>query len=42
LKGTLKAREERHYAKLSEADLPEFLVKLEAYDGNVLTCLAIR
>lgn len=42
LRGALKTREVRHYARLSEADLPEFLKKLEAYDGNLLTRLAIK
>lgn len=42
LRGALKAREVNHYAKLSEADLPEFLGKLKAYDGNPLTRHAIK
>ena len=42
LKGALKVREERHYARLSEADLPEFLAKLAAYDGNTITRLALK
>ena len=42
LKGALKVREERHYARLSEADLPEFLAKLDAYDGNTMTRLALK
>ncbi len=42
LKGALKVREERHYARLAEADLPEFLAKLDAYDGNTMTRLALK
>lgn len=42
LRGALKTRETRHYAALSRTDLPEFLGKLAAYDGNVLTKHAIR
>ena len=42
LKGALKRREVRHYARLSEGDLPDFLVKLDAYDGAPITRLAIK
>jgi len=42
LRGAPKTRDVQHYARLTEADLPEFLEKLEAYDGNLLTRLAIR
>ncbi len=42
LKGALKTREKQHYARLSEADLPEFLAKLDSYDGNTLTKLAMK
>ncbi len=42
LRGALKSREQKHYAKLGEDDLPEFLAKLEAYDGSKVTRLAIR
>jgi integrase len=42
LRGAFKTREVRHYAKLSEADLPGFLAKLDQYDGNNLTRLAIK
>jgi integrase len=42
LRGALKTREVRHYARLSEAELPEFLVKLETFNGEVLTRLAIK
>ena len=41
LRGALKTREKQHYARLSEADLPEFLTKLDSYDGNLLTKLAM-
>ena len=42
LRGAFKTREVRHYARLSEADLPEFLQKLDGYDGNAITKHAIR
>ena len=42
LRGALKTREVRHYARLSEAELPEFLVKLETFNGELLTRLAIK
>ena len=42
LRGALKTRATRHYAKLSEADLPEFLRKLDAYDGSMITKLALK
>jgi integrase len=42
LRGALETRETRHYSALSRADLPEFLQKLAAYDGNLLTKHAIR
>lgn len=42
LRGALKTRETRHYARLTDGDLPEFLQKLDAYDGNTLTKLALK
>ena len=42
LRGALKRRDVRHYNALKEADLPEFLKKLDAYDGNDMTRHAIR
>jgi len=39
LRGALKTRETQHYAKQSMR-LPEFLRKLDAYDGNTVTKLA--
>ena len=42
LREALKTREVNHYAKLSEAELPEFLRKLENYDGQPLTKLALK
>lgn len=42
LRGALKTREVQHYARLSEAELPEFLVKLETFNGEALTRLAIK
>lgn len=42
LRGAFKTREVKHYNKLSEADLPEFLKKLDGYDGNAITKHALR
>lgn len=42
LRGALKTREVNHYAKLSEGELPEFLRKLDTYDGNALTRHALK
>jgi integrase len=42
LRGALKKRETNHYARLREEDLPEFLAKLEAYEGKKLTQLALK
>lgn len=38
----LKPRRVRHRAALPEAELPEFLSSLSAYDGNSTTAMAIR
>lgn len=42
LRGQMEVREQRHYNRLREEDLPEFLVKLDAYDGTTVTKLALR
>jgi len=42
LKGALKPPQKKHYASLSAEDLPEFLDKLDQYDGHRMTQLAIR
>lgn len=42
LKGALKTHVKKNYAHLKEIELPEFLQKLEAYDGNVQTKLAVK
>jgi len=42
LKDALKPVKASHYASLSEEDLPEFLEKLDAYDGHKITKLAMR
>ncbi len=42
LKDALKPVKTTHYASLSEQDLPEFLEKLDAYDGHKITQLAMR
>lgn len=39
--GVLKTRKVKHRAALSQAELPEFLEKLEQYDGQTLTKLAL-
>jgi integrase len=40
LRGALKTVKKRHHAHLEEKELPEFLSKLEAYDGDLQTKLA--
>lgn len=42
LRGALKTPVSKHHAYLKAADLPEFLQKLEAYDGALQTKLALR
>lgn len=42
LRGALKAPKREHRAALSAADLPEYLRKLEAYDGHLQTKLALN
>lgn len=42
LRGALKTPVPKHHAYLKAADLPEFLKKLEIYDGALLTKLALR
>jgi integrase len=42
LKGALKAPKRKHYSALSAKDLPEFLIKLEQFDGYETTKLAIH
>lgn len=42
LKGALKTHVKKNYAHLKEVDLPEFIRKLEAYDGNPQTKLAAK
>lgn len=42
LRGALKRREVRHYNALKESELPEFLKKLDTYDGHNMTRHAIR
>jgi hypothetical protein len=42
LRGVLKTRKVEHRAALSRAELPELLRKIEAYDGRLLTRLALR
>jgi integrase len=42
LRGALKTPVAKHHAYLKAADLPDFLQKLDAYDGAVETKLALR
>jgi integrase len=42
LRGALKTPVTKHHAYLKAAELPEFLQKLDAYDGAVQTKLALR
>ena len=42
LKGALKPPIRTHYASLSAKDLPEFLRKLDQFEGHTITQLAIR
>ncbi len=42
LRGALKTPVSRHYAFLKASDLPEYLMKLDDYDGSVQTKLALR
>ncbi len=42
LRGALKTPISRHYAHLQAAELPEFLEKLDCYNGHPQTKLAIR
>lgn len=42
LRGALKAPVVKHQAYLQAAELPEFLQKLETYDGDLITRLALR
>jgi integrase len=42
LVGSLKTRKVKHRAALSRADLPEFLKKLDVYDGHPITRLALK
>lgn len=42
LDGALKTPEVKHQPSLNEAELPELLGKLEAYDGGLVTKLALR
>jgi integrase len=42
LRGALKTPVAKHYSFLKASDLPEYLKKLETYDGSVQTMLALR
>ena len=42
LKGALKVRKVQNRAYLKESELPEYLAKLESYEGERLTYLALR
>lgn len=42
LRGALKSREVRHHARLTQAELPEFLQKLDSFSGAPVTKLAVQ
>lgn len=42
LKGALKVVKRKHFSSLKEKDLPEFIWKLEVYDGDLQTKLALK
>ena len=42
LRGALKAVKHKNYAFLKADELPEYIEKLEAYDGHILTRLALK
>lgn len=42
IRGSIRQPKRKNYAALSAADLPEYLRKLEAYDGQPLTKLALK
>jgi integrase len=42
LKGALKTRKVKHMARVSEAELPELMRKIAAYDGELQTRLALQ
>lgn len=42
LKGALKARRQENYTSLPAKELPEFLKKLETYDGDLQTKLGLK
>lgn len=42
LRGTLTTRKKTNYARLQENELPEFLKKLEKYDGELQTKLGLQ
>jgi len=42
LKGALTTRKKTNYARLQENEIPEFLKKLEKYDGELQTKLALK
>ncbi len=42
LRGALKPQKKENYARLSENELPEFLAKLEEYQGEEQTQLAVK
>ena len=42
LRGALKTRKKENYSRLEARELPEFLSKLEEYDGELQTTLALK
>ena len=42
MKGALASPKKKKFNSLSPKDLPQFLVKLDEYDGAIITKLALR
>jgi integrase len=42
LRGALKSRQVRHHARLTEAELPEFLKRLDGFSGSPVTKMAMQ
>jgi integrase len=42
LRGALKVRKRQHHSSLEGSELPEFIKKLEAYDGDLQTKLGLK
>lgn len=42
LRGALKTRKKENYSRLAASELPEFLAKLEDYDGDIQTKIGLK